>query len=85
MGMGSMTERMVAEDLLFSAKAAVEMYAKAITETATPSARRLLKRQLSDAILTHERISNYMLDKEYEFISPQTEIKKAGDTVYLRH
>jgi len=64
-GMGDMTEQVIATDFLLAAKSGVKNYAAAISETATPEVREVLRRQLSDAIETHERISNYMIDKGY--------------------
>jgi spore coat protein F len=49
-----------AGDLLAFAKAAVRNYGVAITETATPSLRKVLKKQLNQAINSHERIFTYM-------------------------
>jgi similar to spore coat protein len=63
MGMEGMTEQVIAADFLISAKNGVRNYAMAITEAATPEVRETLRRQLEDAILTHERITAYMMDK----------------------
>jgi len=54
----------IATDFLLSAKAAVRNYAVAITETATPEVRKILKKQLDTAIETHEKIAQYMIDNE---------------------
>lgn len=54
----------IATDFLLSAKAAVRNYATAITETATPEVRKILKKQLETAIDTHEKIAQYMIDNE---------------------
>ncbi len=54
----------IATDFLLSAKAAVRNYAVAITETATPEVRKILKNQLETAIDTHEKIAQYMIDNE---------------------
>ncbi|KKB33471.1 spore coat protein [Bacillus thermotolerans] len=50
----------LAGDLLSFAKAAVRNYGVAITETATPALRQILKKQLNQAIDSHERIYRYM-------------------------
>jgi spore coat protein F len=50
----------LAGDLLAFAKAAVRNYGVAITETATPALRKVLKKQLNQAITCHERIFSYM-------------------------
>ncbi|ETI67791.1 spore coat protein [Neobacillus vireti] len=65
MGMGGMTDQVIATDFLISAKAGVHNYAVAITETATPELKAALRAQLNDAIATHERITNYMIANGY--------------------
>lgn len=54
------TDSFLAGDLLAFAKAAVRNYGVAITETATPALRMVLKKQLNLAINCHERIYSYM-------------------------
>jgi spore coat protein F len=54
------TDSFLAGDLLAFAKAAVKNYAVAITETATPALRTVLKKQLNLAVNCHERIYSYM-------------------------
>lgn len=65
MGMGGMTDQVIATDFLISAKAAVRNYTVAITEAATPELRTALREQLLEAIQTHENITNYMIAKGY--------------------
>lgn len=65
MGMGGMTDQVIATDFLVSAKAGLRNIAFAITETADPELKQVLREQLQDAIDTHERISNYMIAKGY--------------------
>lgn len=65
MGMGGMTDQVIATDFLISAKAGVRNLAIAITETATPELKAALRTQLNDAIATHERITNYMVTKGF--------------------
>lgn len=65
MGMGGMTDQVIATDFLISAKAGVRNYAVAITETGTPELKAALRTQLNDAIATHEKITNYMIAKGY--------------------
>lgn len=55
-----MDDRVIAADLLLSAKTGVKTYAAAITEADTPAVRSLLKRQLDEAIAFQDRISAYM-------------------------
>ncbi|MGG1443496.1 spore coat protein [Brevibacillus laterosporus] len=64
-GMNTMTDQVVASDLLLAAKTAVRNYAVALTEVATPDVRTILHKQLDDAIATHEKITNYMMSKGY--------------------
>ncbi|WP_129703763.1 spore coat protein [Priestia megaterium] len=54
----------IATDLLLSAKNGVRTYAVALTETATPEVRKVLKKQLDEAIDLHEKIAQYMIDNE---------------------
>jgi similar to spore coat protein len=65
MGMGGMTDQVIATDFLISAKAGVRNYAVAITETATPQLKSALRAQLNDAIATHEKITSYMIAKGF--------------------
>ncbi|MFL6561909.1 MAG: spore coat protein [Bacillus sp. (in: firmicutes)] len=65
MGMGGMTDQVIATDFLISAKAGVRNYTVAITETATPELKATLRAQLNDAIATHEKITSYMMAKGY--------------------
>lgn len=64
-GMNKMTDQVIATDFLISAKSGVQNYAIAITETTSPEIRAALKKQLKDAIITHEKISNYMMKNGY--------------------
>lgn len=60
-----MNDQVIATDFLISAKAAVRNLSFALTESVTPEAREVLREQLRDAIETHERISQYMMEKGY--------------------
>lgn len=84
-GMGDMTEQIIATDFLISSKAGVRNYAVAISETATPEVREVLRRHLDIAIKTHERVAAYMTKKGYYHPqNPQEQIKvdmQAADTV----
>lgn len=84
-GMGNMTEQVIATDFLLSSKAAIKGYAAALAETATPEVRDVLRRQFDVAVGTHERISNYMMNKGYyHAYNPQEQIRvdlRASDTV----
>lgn len=62
---GSMLDDMaIATDFLVTAKAGVRNLAVAITETATPEAKKLLRRELDIAIDTHDKIAQYMIKNE---------------------
>ena len=64
-GMGGMSDQVIATDFLVSAKSGVQNYAVAITETTSPQVRTILRSQLNDAIATHEVISNFMMKKGF--------------------
>lgn len=59
-----MDDMAIATDMLLSAKSAVRTYAIALTETATPRVRKVLKAQLDTAIETHQKIADYMIKNE---------------------
>ncbi|WP_095742887.1 spore coat protein [Sediminibacillus massiliensis] len=61
---GKMRDEIIATDFLVTAKSAVRTYAVAITETASPEVREVLKKQLNQAIDTHAKIANYMIKNE---------------------
>jgi similar to spore coat protein len=65
MGMGGMTDQVIATDFLISAKAGVRNYAVAITEAGTPELKAALREQLNTAIATHEKITNYMISRGF--------------------
>jgi similar to spore coat protein len=65
MGMGGLTDQVIATDFLISAKAGIRNYAVAITETATPELKSALIAQLNDAIATHEKITNFMVERGF--------------------
>jgi len=64
-GMTAMTDQVIATDLLISIKSEVRNLAAAITETATPELREVLREQLNTAIKTHDKISKYMVSKGF--------------------
>ncbi len=76
MGMGDMTEQVIATDFLLAAKASVRNYAVALSETTTPEVREVLRRHLNASIVTHENITKYMMSKGYYHVyNPQEQIK----------
>ena len=54
----------IATDFLITAKAGVRNLAVATTETATPEVKKILRRELDNAIDTHDKIAQYMIDNE---------------------
>ena len=62
--MPMMDDLAIATDLLVTSKAAVRNLALAITETATPSVKKILRRELDNAIDTHDKIAQYMIKNE---------------------
>ncbi|KGR87000.1 spore gernimation protein GerQ [Lysinibacillus odysseyi 34hs-1 = NBRC 100172] len=64
MGVTVIDDLAIASDLLITAKAGVRNLAVAITETATPSVKKLLRRELDHAIDLHDKIAQYMIKNE---------------------
>ena len=46
-------------------KSCVRNYAIALTETASPEIRSVLRRHLNDAIMQHDKLTDYMIKNEY--------------------
>lgn len=63
MGLNTMTDQVIAMDMLIAAKSGIKMYALAATESATPEVKAVLSRHLEESIDTHERITNYMMSR----------------------
>jgi similar to spore coat protein len=61
---GLIDDMVIATDLLVSAKAGVRNIAVAITETATPSVKKILRRELDNAIELHDKLAQYMIKNE---------------------
>jgi similar to spore coat protein len=64
-GMDALSDQVVAMDLLIAAKSGVRNYAMAVTEAGTPEIKKMLTRHLEEAIEIHERVSAYMVEKEW--------------------
>jgi len=78
----------IATDFLVTAKAAVRNLSVAITETATPSVKKLLRRELDIAIDTHDKIAQYMIKSKmyhaYDFEEQiQHDLIKADNAIEL--
>ncbi|HEX2946974.1 MAG TPA: spore coat protein [Clostridia bacterium] len=84
-GMGDITEQVIATDFLIAVKAGVRNYAMAISEAITPEVKDVLRRHLDAAIETHEKVTDYMIRKGYYHtydFSEQLRVDfKAADTV----
>lgn len=80
-----LSDRVIAWDMLNSAKNGIKSYAWAITETASPDMRNVLRRHLDDTIAIHEKIVRYMMDRGlYHAYDPREMIKldlKDAETV----
>nr|WP_284703701.1 spore coat protein [Clostridium swellfunianum] len=63
--MDKLSDQVIATDFLISAKAGIQNYAVAITETTSDEIRETLKRQLNDTIDAHEAITNYMIKRGF--------------------
>ncbi|MGG0719718.1 spore coat protein [Robertmurraya massiliosenegalensis] len=63
MGMGAMTDKVIATDFLVSTKAGMRNLAFALTETTTPELRTAMRDELRKAVQTHERITNFMIER----------------------
>jgi similar to spore coat protein len=64
-GLNTITDQVIATDLLLSAKNGVRSYAIAITEAVTPEIKEALERQLEQNIEQYERISTYMIERNW--------------------
>lgn len=64
-GMDKMSDQVIAVDFLISAKSGIRNYAVALTEATSEEVRAALRRQLRDAIATHEAITDYMMRNGY--------------------
>ncbi|CAI6058629.1 spore coat protein [Cohnella sp. JJ-181] len=64
-GMNTLTDQVVAMDMLTSAKSGVRNYAMAVTECATPEVKTVLAKQLEEAIDLHHSIADYMAERGF--------------------
>lgn len=64
-GMSTLTDQVVATDMLISTKASIRSLAVAATESATPAVKATLIKQLHEAIDTHAKLTDYMVAKGY--------------------
>ncbi|MDD2489820.1 MAG: spore coat protein [Bacilli bacterium] len=66
-GMSKMTDEIIAYDSLIGTKAGVKAYSLALTEAYSQEVRDTYSRHLDAAIKAHEKIVNYMVEKNYYF------------------
>ncbi|HEX3048258.1 MAG TPA: spore coat protein [Bacillota bacterium] len=64
-GMNVLNDQTIANDLLIASKTGVRNLAYAITETASPQVRLMLKRHLDEAIDSHNKVFNYLENKDW--------------------
>lgn len=64
-GMGTMTDQVIAMDLLMAAKSGIKLYAVAATESGTPEVKATFERHLFEAIDSHEKITQYMMRRGF--------------------
>ncbi len=64
-GMNMLTDQVIAADFLISAKSGIKMYSLALTETATPEIKTVLRKHLEEAVETHEQITAYMMQRGF--------------------
>ncbi len=62
-GMDGMSDQIIATDFLNGIKSGIKNLATALTESATPEVRQVLRNQLNDALNTHEQFTNYLSSK----------------------
>jgi similar to spore coat protein len=96
-GMPKLADATFALDFLIRAKNGVRNCAYAIAETASPDARALLVRHLTDALALHEQAARLMMDKgwlhgrhldqqfQLDMISADTMLKVAGLDLFPDH
>jgi len=54
-GMDGMSDQIIAGDFLFATKAGIKGIAAALTESATPETKQILRSQLDDAVDLHQK------------------------------
>lgn len=64
-GLNTLTDQLIAMDLLIASKTGIKLYAVAVTESATPEVKAVLQRHLEEAIDTHEKMTAYMMQRGY--------------------
>jgi similar to spore coat protein len=62
-GLNTLTDHVIATDLLIAAKTGMKSCVVALSESATPEVRTFLRGQLEESIVLHEKITSYMMNK----------------------
>jgi similar to spore coat protein len=82
--MAGLEDQVISTDFAISMKSTIQNYGVAITEVTSSEIREMLKKQLNDAISTHEKITNYMISKgyyhAYHIQEQKSEIMKVSET-----
>lgn len=82
--MAGLNDQVITTDFVTSIKSTIQNYSIAITEVTSFELRNILKKQLNDAIKTHEEISEYMMSKgyyhAYDIQEQKSEILKVSQT-----
>lgn len=63
--MNTLSDQVIATDLLLAAKNGIKSLSVAVTETASPDVRQVLVKQLNDSIGFHAAVTDYMMNKGY--------------------
>jgi similar to spore coat protein len=72
----NLTDQIIAIDMLNASKSGIKSCAAALSETATPQVRTVLRKQLDQAITGHETLTNFMMSKGwYDAFNPTNQIK----------
>jgi similar to spore coat protein len=64
-GLNTLTDQVIAMDLLMASKTGIKMYAVAATESASPELKQTLQKHLLEEIETHEKITAYMMARGF--------------------
>ncbi|MDF2630527.1 MAG: spore coat protein [Symbiobacteriaceae bacterium] len=65
MGVDTLTDQVIAMDLLVSVKAGIQLYAVAATEAATSELKATFIKHLHETIDTHARVTDYMMERGF--------------------
>jgi similar to spore coat protein len=64
-GMNTLTDQVIAMDLLMASKTGIKMYAVAATESATPELKSTIQRHLMENVDMHEKVTAYMISRGF--------------------